>query len=100
MTTLIPFSIWTTIFTAINSANSRAKNTASRTYNAVSTALVSGAYIISIAFGMNLILQSYAHKDWRLFAAVVACYMASSSAGSVAGQAWAIKFERNHHIQH
>jgi hypothetical protein len=97
--TYLLFALWTAIFTALNSVNSRAKNTASRQYNFVSTALVSAAYLLSISFGANLLVQAHLSGRHDLFALAVAVYAFSSAAGSVCGQIYAIKFEKSHHIE-
>ena len=85
---------------AINSANSRAKNTASRLYCFASTLAVSAVYILSLAYAANELIKAHNSGRMDLFALDVAVYAIASSIGSTLGQSWAIKFEKLHHIKH
>jgi hypothetical protein len=61
MIDLLQWLIWAALtFTwqAINSANSRSKNTASATYNFVTTLAVSGCYLMSIILVGNILIAS------------------------------------------
>jgi hypothetical protein len=96
-----PWVVWCAVtfgWNALNSCNSRAKNSASKIYNAVTTLTTSTLYLISILFAANLLVESRTSGNhWQLILAVV-LYALASTAGSVAGQTFAIHFESNHHI--
>jgi len=98
---LLEWAVWgalTFAWQAINSANSRSKNTTSWRYNFCATLSVSACYLTSILLVGNILLESRSHsKDFLL---AVLLYSILSACGSVIGQQWAIRFEKNHHIQH
>jgi hypothetical protein len=83
---------------ALNSCNSRAKNSASKIYNAVTTLTTSTLYLISILFAANLLVESRASGNHLQLILAVVLYALASTAGSVLGQTFAIRFESNHHI--
>lgn len=81
----------TLAWNAVNSLNSRAKNSTSWRYNAVSTMLTSLFYILSMAGIGNALMQ--AHGRTVLFAAFA--YAVLCSVGSVVGQEFALKYLHN-----
>jgi hypothetical protein len=85
---------------SLNSMNSRAKNSASKLYNAATTLTTSTLYLLSILFVSNLLVEAHASGNARQLVLGVVLYAVSSTAGSVVGQQYAIRFEREHHIKH
>jgi hypothetical protein len=82
---------WCTItvgFNLINSINSRAKNSRSWRYNAISTALSAGLYILSMIGVGNIILKS----PPNILPFAVAAHIVCSTIGSTAGQEIAIHY--------
>jgi hypothetical protein len=90
----------TVAWNAVNSCNSRAKNSSSKVYNFTSTLCVSALYVLSVAYAANLLIQAHASGRRDLFAGTVVVYAIASAVGSILGQAWALKFEKSHHIKH
>jgi hypothetical protein len=84
----------------LNSMNSRAKNSASKWYNAATTLTTSTLYLLSILFVSNLLVEAHASGNNHQLVLGVVLYAISSTAGSVVGQHCAIRFEKNHHIEH
>jgi hypothetical protein len=96
-----PWVIWCAVtfgWNFVNSLNSRAKNSASKTYNAVTTFTTSSLYLVSVLFAANLVLESRNSGQHTQLILAVVLYALASTAGSVAGQQFAIKFEKVHHI--
>lgn len=91
----LSWSVVTLLFNFTNSINSRSKNSRSLKYNAVSTALASAFYVCSMLGVGNLLIEA---RHGALVFAVLA-YSALSVAGSVLGQKWSLRFEREHHIR-
>lgn len=91
----IAWSVVTIAFNAINSANSRAKNSRSLKFNSWTTFAAAFFYCLSILGIGNLLLQAH-HLELAL--AVIA-YAGLSTLGSVIGQAGSMKFEASHNIQ-
>jgi len=85
---------------ALNSCNSRAKNSASKIYNAVTTLTTSTLYLLSILFVSNLLVEAHASGNVGHLILGVVLYALFSTAGSVVGQQFAINFEKSHHINH
>ena len=101
MIPLMQWFVWagsTFAWNTINSANSRAKNSASAAYNAVTTILVSAFYLASMILVGNILVQS--RSQTKDFVIAVALYSFLSAGGSVVGQQWARRFEKSHHIRH
>jgi len=90
----------TVAWNAVNSINSRSKNSASCRYNFFSTLGVSSLYILSIAYVANLLIEAQRSGRVGLFLSTVVVYAISSAVGSVIGQTWALKFEKSHRIEH
>lgn len=90
--------VLTVAWNAINSANSRAKNSSSWRYNAVTTLLSSALYITSLLLVGDQLLAAKASGRLELVAAAVALYAVSSAAGSVAGQVAAMRWERRRSV--
>jgi uncharacterized membrane protein YkvI len=91
---LVSWIVWcliTTGFNLINSINSRAKNSQSWRYNAISTALAAGLYILSMMGVGNIILKS---TGCGAFVFAVLAYILCSTIGSTAGQEIAIHYFR------
>jgi hypothetical protein len=80
----------TAAFGFANSLNSRAKNSRSWLYCALTSAAVAGLYILSMLGVGNIILKS--SNDMHTLVAAVITYMAMSTIGSVAGQEIALKY--------
>ncbi len=99
---ILAWTIWTlltVVWNCLNSANSRAKNSASAPYNFVTTLLVSAFYIASIMLVGNALLEAKNSGQFHLVMVAVGLYAMSSAVGSTIGQVWARKFERKHHIE-
>jgi hypothetical protein len=91
----IGWSLVTVAFNAINSANSRAKNSRSLKFNGATTFLAALLYILSILGVGNLLIES---RHAALAVAIVA-YASLSTVGSVVGQKLSMKFESSHNIK-
>jgi len=95
------WAVWgllTFAWQAINSANSRSKNTASWKYNFCTTLSVSACYLTSILLVGNILMESRSQRTDFIIA--VALYSFLSACGSVVGQQLALRFEKRHDIQH
>lgn len=90
------WSAVTIAFNGINSANSRAKNSRSLTFNACTTFLAAFLYILSILGVGNLLIEA---RHLALAFAVFA-YAGLSTAGSVIGHKLSMWFEEKHGIRH
>lgn len=80
----------------VNSANSRAKNSASRIYNGTTTFATSLLYLLSILFVSNVPIESRKSGSPGLLVLSVVLYAVSSTIGSVVGQSVAIRWEQHH----
>lgn len=99
MTSLGQWAAWivlTVVWNAINSANSRAKNSSSWRYNAATTLLSSALYIASLLLVGNQLLAARAGGRGELVLVAVVLYALASGCGSVAGQVAAMRLESRH----
>ena len=96
MSILSEWIIWavlTLVWNAANSANSRAKNSASLSYNLWTTAFSAALYMTALLWIGNLLLKAHGPEQIAL---AIFIYGVNSSLGSVAGQQIALWLERRH----
>lgn len=93
------WALWCAItvgFNCVNSINSRAKNSQSWRYNAISTATCSGLYILSMVGVGNIILKS----SHNALALAVVVYVLCSTVGSTLGQEIAMHYFKKVEARH
>jgi len=95
----ILFVLMNFLWNFLNVGNSRSKLSNSAGYVFTSSATVSIAYVMSVAFAANLLVEAHLAHDWMKFVAAVALYGLSGALGSLAGWRAARGWEQRHHIE-
>jgi hypothetical protein len=94
------FVLTTFLWNFINVSGSRSKLSNSGSYVFISSGAVSIAYVLSLGFGLNLLVAAREAHRWDQFLIAVILYGIAGAFGTWGGWKWSQRWEAKHNISH